>query len=157
MSRFLTALSVTPLADGQQWRVGCDRNENWNPCNEFEYQSDTLGHSVVVPLGFITDFASIPQMLRGALPVWNTYGPAAVVHDYLYWTQTTTRETADAVLLEAMRVLGVDDAVAALIHTGVRVGGQASWDNNAELKASGYTRMASLQDLPPYASVVSNA
>lgn len=140
MSKFVTALSVTPLADGQQWRL----NQN------FDYESDLAGR-IIVPQRFVTDFASIPQMFRGALPVWNLYGNPAVVHDWLYWSQTTTRETADAVLLEAMRVLSVDDAIATLIHTGVRVGGQASWDNNAELKASGYTRMASLQDLPPYA------
>ena len=151
MSRFLTALSVTPLADGQQWRLNED----------LQYRSTLLldatphdGDVIRVPKGFITDFASVPAMLRGVLPPWNVWGCAAVLHDHLYWTQYLDRDIADSVLLEAMRVLGVDDAIAALIHTGVRVGGQASWDNNAELKASGYTRLAPLADQPPYASPI---
>jgi len=149
LSRFLTALSVTPLADGENWRINAP----------FEYESDVLhdGAILTVPSGFITDFASMPKILRNELPPWNVWGSAAIIHDLLYWLQPCDRETADAVLLEAMRVLGVDDAIAALIHTGVRVGGQASWDNNAELKASGYTRLAPLTDLPPYAAPYGDA
>jgi len=144
VSGFLTATGYTPLADGANHRVD----------KPYNYASDFLRAIVRVPPGFITDFASVPKLLRSALPVWNVYGPAAVIHDFLYWSQTTTREEADAVLLEAMRVLGVPEATAQLIYDGVRLGGQIAWDNNAELKASGYTRMASLQDLPPYASPV---
>lgn len=142
MRRFLDELSVTPLADGVQWRLN----------SQFRFWSETLGRMVVVPARFIVDFASIPRVLWAVLPPWARYGAAAVIHDWLCWSQECTREQADAVLREAMDVLAVPELDIAVIYEGVRLGGQAAWDANAELKASGYSRMASTEASPPYAS-----
>lgn len=149
MSRFLNELSVTPMADGQTWRLNED----------FSYTSHLLlvrqGPNVItVPRRFVTDFASVPRFLQGILPAWNRWGPAAIVHDYLYTVQTTTRDVADGILREAMLVLGVDQTVADMFHSGVRLGGQGAWDSNTELALAGYRRQASLASLPPYASPV---
>lgn len=148
MSAFLSTLELSPLADGRGWRL-----------NEFfVYRSDVLlQHSedglIEVPKGFVTDLASIPRALWAILPPWERYGPAAVVHDWLYWDQAIDRDMADAVLREAMEVLGVAAAERGAIYRGVRVGGgQAAWDRNTALKASGYSRMASPNNLPPYAA-----
>ncbi len=148
MSEFYTTLEVTPLSDGENWRINAP----------FRYESDLIG-VIEVPFdvekqeGFITDFASVPNIVRNLLPVWNRYGPAAVVHDWLYWNQATKREDADSVLLEAMHLLGVDKAEAKIIYDGVRIGGQIAWNRNAQLKKNGYTRMASAKSNPPYAQV----
>lgn len=148
MARFLTTLDVRPMADGQ----------NWTLLRPLLYQSDVLlqhseDGSVDVPQQFITDFASIPDMLRVELPVWNTYGPAAVLHDWLYWEQPVDRDIADAVLREACHVLAVPEMVTRTLYLGVRMGGQQPWDRNTQLRASGYTRMSGATTTPPYAGI----
>lgn len=72
---------------------------------------------VVIPIGFKTDFASVPRFLWSILPPWGRYGKAAVVHDYLYQHRTPKsriqrifckeRKEADRIFLEAMTVLKV--------------------------------------------------
>ena len=78
--------------------------------------SSTLGITVQVPVGFATDYASIPRALWSFLPPTGTYAAAAVIHDWLYWTQTTTREEADQVFREAMLVSCVGAAKRATIY-----------------------------------------
>ena len=53
---------------------------------------------------------------------------------------------------EACRALSVPEPIIMTIYLGVRIGGQGAWDRLTALKANGYTRMAPLTDLPPYAS-----
>lgn len=150
MSEFLDLLEVSPLADGQQWRL----NE------PFRYRSTLLmsgreDNVVTVPGGFITDFASIPRFIQGMLPPWNRYGPAAIVHDWLYWSRERPREVADAILREAMSLLGVDGQTIDLIYGAVRTFGASAWSDDGRIKDSGYSRSAPLDTaLPPYASPV---
>lgn len=142
MRRFLDELTVTPLADGLQWRVN----------SRFRFWSTTLGRLVEVPARFITDFTSRPELLATFLPRWSDFGAAALVHDWLYWSQETTRAEADLVLREAMEVLAVDPRQVTAIYQGVHMFGQYAWDRNTKLKASGYTRMAATEANPPYAA-----
>ena len=144
MSQFFDLLIVSPLPDGKQWAL----------CAAFGYRSDLTGARIVVPEDFITDFASIPEPLQALYPVWQRYGAAAIIHDFLYWSQRMTRDVADSVLREAMQVLGVDEHTVNTIYLAVRMGGQTAWDRNAQLKASGYTRMASMNITPPYAAAI---
>ena len=51
-----------------------------------------------MPMGFFTDFASIPQVFHSLLRQNGFYLLPAVVHDYLYWKQTCTRDQADQIL-----------------------------------------------------------
>jgi hypothetical protein len=95
---------------------------------------------VIVPRGFVTDFASIPkplQILRGSLPIAFRYGNAAVVHDYLYWRQDCTREQSDNILEIAMMEAGVSLLERKLIHEGVRQFGQSAWDGNRRERQAG--------------------
>jgi len=81
-----------------------------------------------VPKGFQTDLASIPQILWNILPPIGAYDAAAVLHDFLYVTgYLPERGQADAVLEEAMKVLGVGDTKRRLIYWGVRLGGWRIW------------------------------
>src|SRR5262245_14300413 len=50
--------------------------------------------AVTVPAGFITDLASIPPIFFSILRPDGLYTYPAIVHDFLYWTQTTSRRTA---------------------------------------------------------------
>ena len=66
------------------------------------YSVGSTGKTILVPAGFVTDFASTPRAMWSFLPPFGTYQKAAVMHDYLYWTQGCTRKQADDILWEAM-------------------------------------------------------
>lgn len=97
--------------------------------------------AVTVPKGFVTDLASIPRIFFTALRPDGEYAYAAVIHDYLYWTQTRSRDEADAILKIAMEDFKVGTVKAGAIYTAVRVGGKVAWNGNAEQKAQGEKRI----------------
>ena len=48
--------------------------------------------SITVPKGFVTDFASVPKELWSfGLSLHGKFSKAAIIHDYLYWTQGCSR------------------------------------------------------------------
>ena len=77
--------------------------------------------AVNVPTGFVTDFASIPRVFWSVLRPDGEYAYAAVVHDYLYWTQTRSREEADQILKMAMEDFDVGTTSVSTIFHAVRV------------------------------------
>lgn len=91
------------------------------------YTSALLRRVIVVPTGFRTDLASIPAIVQLLIPKSGAYDKAAVVHDYLYVKNGVSREEADAVLREAMEVLGVGGFKRWAIYRGVRAGGWLPW------------------------------
>lgn len=101
---------------------------------------------VDVPTGFVTDFASIPRAFWSLLPTDGDYAYAAVVHDYLYWTQTRPRAAADQILKMAMQDFKISKTTIEIVYRGVRVGGGSAWSGNAKLKASGEGRI--LKEFP---------
>lgn len=77
------------------------------------YYSARLGIDIIVPSGFITDFATIPRAVRAFID--NDSGvirDAAVVHDYLYSNESPNyhpeinKLDADLILNEGMHDLG---------------------------------------------------
>jgi Protein of unknown function (DUF1353) len=96
---------------------------------------------VRVPIGFVTDFASIPRMFWSVLRPDGTYSYAAVIHDFLYWEQYLSRETSDAILKLCMEDFKIDASVVRAVYAGVRVGGGFAWDDNAKRKAAGEHRV----------------
>ncbi len=84
-----------------------------------------------VPMGFITDFASIPRIFWIIIghPT-GEYGKAAVIHDYLYYKQTTTRRYADRIFLEAMKVLEVSWWRRRAMWLAVRSFGWRPWNRH---------------------------
>ncbi len=114
---FLTRLRIEDAGDGRHFILTAP----------LEYR--TRGGAVVtVPTGFVTDLASIPRALFIALPPIGKYDYAAVVHDYLYRTDSdpvVDQKTADLAILH-----GMEDAphppnwlVRHLVYAGVRFGG----------------------------------
>jgi hypothetical protein len=55
-----------------------------------------------VPMGFVTDFASVPRLPGAYLLFGGRANKSAVLHDFLY-VQRRDREFADAVFLAAMK------------------------------------------------------
>lgn len=113
----------------------------WRPA-----AADKVNRAVEVPPGFVTDFASIPQIFWIALPKDGRYAYAAIIHDYLYWVQDRSREEADDILRLGMLEFRVDPFTVAAIYGSVRLAGHLAWNANAAMKARGQRRV--LKRLP---------
>jgi hypothetical protein len=119
MGRLLTKLMVEDLGDGK-WRLTAP----------LRFWSETLGHVVTVPAGFVTDFESIPRVPVIYLLLAMSSNEAGVIHDYLYRADCkprVTRAQADAVLYEVSRCDGCGLLSSWAKWAGVRVGGFAAF------------------------------
>lgn len=107
-------------------RVEFINGHTWLLLEDFAYDSDLLKRIVVVPAGFLTDFASVPRGLWNILPK-TEYGQAAVVHDFLCRYGEVTRKEADLVFKEALEHLGASSRRVKVMYWGVRIGAAASY------------------------------
>ena len=106
-------------------------NHDWMLAEDLIYSIGQSGVSITIPKGFVTDFASIPQPLWSlGLSPYGSYSKAAIIHDYLYWSQDCTKEQADNILLIAMKESGVSSTQKFEIYEGVNLGGNPSWQSN---------------------------
>ncbi len=105
------------------------------------YTPDDGQHHIVVPIGFITDLASIPNFLWWwEAPHESTMAPA-IVHDFLYWEQSCTKDEADAVMYLAMLDVGLDNFTTNRIYEGIRTPfAQSAWNANKDARRGGETR-----------------
>lgn len=78
---------------------------------------------VVVPEGFITDFASVPRIPIVYLAVGNRGHKAAVLHDWLYHTKKYSRAACDAYFYHALRTSGVGYFYSQAMYRAVRLAG----------------------------------
>jgi len=129
MSRFTEILLVSPLADGKSWVIKKDFG--------YDVGEEGSGDTINVPIGFMTDFASVPRPLWWLLPKWGKYGNAAVIHDYCYWEQSRSRKESDLIFREAMQVLEVSNWKILLMYCAVRLGGGLAWLGNSQRKKAG--------------------
>lgn len=133
MSQFTEILLVSPMADGKTWIV-------MRPFG-YEVGAEGSGDRIEVPVGFQTDFTSVPRLFWTFLPQWGRYGNGAVIHDWLYWAQARERERADAIFLESMEVLGVGRVKRYAIYWAVRAFGWLAWYRNGADRAAGFDRV----------------
>lgn len=91
------------------------------------YNSDIAAQTFVVPVGFETDFASVPRLPFVYEAVGDVAHAAAALHDHLYTTGEVSRAMADAVFREAAQVSGVSGWRAWVLWAGVRVGGASHY------------------------------
>jgi hypothetical protein len=105
------------------------------------YQIGNTRDSIVVPAGFVADFASIPRFLWTELSPVGEHARTAIVHDYLYWFQPCEREEADNLLMIAMTEAGVPDLQRGAVYAGVRVGAKDAWDANRVARDRGDLRI----------------
>lgn len=84
------------------------------------YHSELAG-KIRVPIGFDTDFASVPQFIRVYVSNedWRIVRPA-IVHDYTYRKKIFKRKKCDRIFYEALRCEGVGWWKSNLMYLGVR-------------------------------------
>lgn len=121
MSQYTEPLIVSPLTKYPNW---------WVVMRKFYYYLEGYkedGAGVVVPKGFVTDFASIPRFLWPILSPWDVYCKACIIHDYLYRTKTCSRKLADQTMYEAAIVIGTPKWKAKTLYIAVRLFGWKGW------------------------------
>ena len=115
MSGFLTTLDCRKVGE-----------RRWSLLAPLRYEL-APGTVLEAPTGFYTDFASIPRALYLTTPPIGNYDAAAVLHDYLYFAQATTREQADGIFKQAMQDSGVLWYTRWKMWLAVRLFGGAIW------------------------------
>lgn len=125
MSAFTAPLTLTQLGGGD-WR-------RWRLEQALRYEVAALGSGRVieVPVGFVTDGASVPRWLWAVLPAWGRYSRAASIHDYLLdclkrgapHAEAPDRRAADAIFHAAMLDSSVNRQVAFVMWLAVRATG----------------------------------
>ena len=120
MSSFTSPLIVSLLDNGKYWKL--EKMFNYNVGDK--YSSEVIE----VPEGFLTDFASIPQIFWSILPPVDRWGKSAVIHDYLYKKQIYSRKRSDEIFLEGMEVLKVSFIKRKIIYYTVRLFGKFTWN-----------------------------
>lgn len=123
MSRFITSLRVEQIED-----VSSDGRGTWQLLHPLAYKSDLAKTIFVAPVGFVTDFASVPRIPVAFFLAGSTAHRAAVIHDLLYTNHEVDRSMADTVFREACGICDVPAWRSWLMWLGVRIGGGASWD-----------------------------
>ena len=87
------------------------------------------GAILTVPVGFVTDGASIPVELWSTVgsPFTGKYRRAAILHDFMYTTINLNKTDADNIFLEAMLLDGTNELQAHTIWEGVHLFGRRAW------------------------------
>lgn len=109
--RFTAPLTVTKINE-RLWQV--ERTFTY-------YIGKEELESVIVPFGFLTDFASVPRGLWNLCPPDGEYTQAAVLHDFCCVTNPFPQAKIDWIFLESMGVLGVPKWKRWLMYFCVRV------------------------------------
>lgn len=112
-ARFLSLLRVERVAGSDDWVL----------TSELAFSSAVLKRLIIVPIGFRTDFASVPRLPLAFLLFGGVADEAAVVHDFLYSTGACSRKRADDVFAEASKACGVSAWRRGPMWLGVRLFG----------------------------------
>lgn len=116
MARFKSELITVCIKDGL-----------WKLHAEFVYESDLIPETIIVPVGFVTDLATVLRLPLIYLAAANTLTKAAVIHDWLYQQCKLKRSVADAIFLEAAKASGASMLRGYPMYLMVRMFGWFFW------------------------------
>lgn len=111
---------VVKFVDGKHWELTEDLT-----------LTTPAGDVIVVPAGFVTDFASIPRVFWSLIgDPGGPWAPAAVVHDYLYRTGLLPRAEADAIFRDVMAIHGIRGTKRWVMWATVRAAGWLAYEKD---------------------------
>jgi hypothetical protein len=89
---------------------------------------------IEIPVGFITDFASIPVPWRNIIsPTHAKLSRPAVLHDFSYAVGfRDSRLICDSLLWQGMVTEGAHPIMREVVYAGVRIGGWVAWNRYRE-------------------------
>ncbi|MFT7526453.1 MAG: hypothetical protein ACI9LY_001600 [Arenicella sp.] len=110
--------------------------------SDLEWQIGETSKRIVVPLGFVSDGASVPKVFwpLGLVP-YGVHGRATVVHDYMYWFQQCSRKQTDNIMLIALKESGVSFIKRFILTVGVKWFGGFAWRENARDRQNHFSRL----------------
>lgn len=94
------------------------------------------GEEIVIPAGFVTDFATVPRLLWGIVQPVGKQNPATLIHDYLYEQRYSVTEKkdwkldrlfADQEMLYWLKAYGCSWIKCQAMYWAVRIGGRSWW------------------------------
>lgn len=120
MSAFIGKLRVELLDDSTQGK--------WGLTEPFGYQSDVAGMTFIAPIGFTTDFCSVPRIPLAFDILGDRARMSGTIHDLLYTApHLVDRSMADQVLREMLLLEGIPHLEAMEFYLAVRAGGESHW------------------------------
>ena len=102
--------------------------------------------TVVVPAGFVTDYASIPRTLRRLLH--GNHNRPAILHDYLYWRQCD-QSLADQIFRDELEAMGIPALKRKAMYVAVRLFGSRAHAGNRRERDAHLPRIIPADYLPP--------
>ncbi len=111
-------LTLTKIFGTNDWIVASTRCHYQIP---EEVSSNYKNIVYVVPLGFITDLASVPRSLWAIFPPSGIYTEASVIHDHMYSTRNVPRKIADKTYLHNLKMCGVGYVRRNLMYNALRL------------------------------------
>ena len=123
---------------------------NFMLADPLPYEIEVSNVKIVVPQGFVTDFASVPGLARAVISVLGRHSIPALLHDYLYWVQPCGRRDADRILRNAMTAYHSKSWERFAVYWIVRAFGWWPWHHNAKERAEGLIKILpqAYQELP---------
>lgn len=102
-----------------------------------DYLYRTKEYFIRVPKGFVTDYASIPKLLRIVVLPYGKHSGASVVHDWLYSFQCNlnlTRKEADKIFLEILKEEKINFFLRIFMYFAVRMFGRSRFRGRSKEK-----------------------
>jgi len=130
VSRFLSLLGIRELEKSEVDASRLDVSTDYFRLTEsLEYESELVGR-IVVPVGFVTDFASTPRLVWWLIPPEDYhYTRGAVVHDWIYNQHLYQKAVCDLVFLEAMTALQTPKWKRTVMYLAVKWFGASAYNN----------------------------
>lgn len=99
----------------------------WELQAPLAFYSAVLDRTFTAPVGFRTDFCSVPRVPVAFALLGDRARRAGTLHDLAYTTHEVDRESADKLLREMLLLDGVDEYEAQVFYLAVRLGGGSHW------------------------------
>ena len=109
--------------------------DNWRLLRDYSVAWDEKPWALVAATGFVTDFSSVPQIVRSFIPQRGNQDGPAVMHDLCYRLGLLGRAAADKLYLKLMKLEGIRWSKRWALYLGVRAGGWVSWNNHRDKRA----------------------
>ena len=101
----------------------------WEVVEPFDYHIGSYPSEEIIniPIGFITNFASVPRIFWWLISPIDTHAKAAVIHDYCYGCHYDEKKRCDDIFAEGMTVLGVPKWKIFCMYWAVRLFAWIPW------------------------------